>query len=88
MPSNSNRTFFARFLLAVLLSYTLAATLCAQTNMGTIAALVTDRSEAIVPGAAVIAKNMATGAEARTLTSSTGKCVNSYQTVGQTEIRP
>jgi hypothetical protein len=48
------------------------AVLNAQTNMGTVTGLVTDRSGAVLPGVTVIARNTATGAEATTVTSSTG----------------
>src|SRR3954467_9639943 len=56
----------------LLLAIACTANLYAQTNMGTITGLVTDRSTAVLPGVTVTAKNMATGAEAVTLTSSTG----------------
>src|SRR5262245_1644562 len=43
------------------------ASLIAQTNMGTVTGLVTDRSGAVLPGVTVTAKNTATGAEATTV---------------------
>src|SRR5690349_15896921 len=58
----------------------------AQTNMGTITGLVTDRSEAVLPGASVVARNTATGAEAATLSSSTGNYVIPNLPVGSYEV--
>ena len=63
-----------------------SAILMAQTNMGTITGLVTDRSEAVLPGAKVSARNTATGAEARTVTSSTGNYLIPNLPVGPYEI--
>ena len=58
----------------------------AQTTMGTITGLVTDSSQAVIPGATVVAKNVATGAEARTVTSSTGNYVIPNLPVGSYEL--
>ena len=43
-----------------------------QTTMGTITGLVTDSTGAVVPGAAVEARNLDTGGESKTTTSATG----------------
>src|SRR5262249_42253245 len=58
----------------------------AQSTMGTITGLVTDSSQAVIPGATVTAKNLATGAEARTTTSSTGNYVLINLPVGSYEL--
>lgn len=58
----------------------------AQTTMGTITGLVTDSTHAVVPDATVIARNMATGAEARTVTSSSGNYVIPNLPVGPYEV--
>src|ERR1051326_4240572 len=58
----------------------------AQTNMGTITGLVTDRSLAVLPGVTVTAKNVATGAEATTVTSSTGNYLIPNLPVGTYQI--
>src|SRR5690349_16292113 len=60
--------------------------LIAQTNMGTVTGLVTDRSGAVLPGVAVTAKNTATGAEANTVTSSTGNYLIPNLPVGPYQI--
>ena len=62
------------------------ANLSAQTNMGTITGLVTDRSTAVLPGVTVTAKNTATGAEATTITSSTGNYLIPNLPVGPYQI--
>ena len=54
--------------------------------MGTITGLVTDRSNAVLPGVTVTAKNTATGAEATTVTSSTGNYVIPNLQVGPYQI--
>jgi hypothetical protein len=54
--------------------------------MGTVTGLVTDSSQAVIPDATVVARNMATGAEARTQTSSTGNYVLINLPVGRYEI--
>src|SRR5690242_9037799 len=63
-----------------------ACVAAAQTTMGTITGLVTDSSQAVIPGATVIAKQMATGAEARTTSSSTGNYVLMSLPVGTYEL--
>src|SRR5215471_16062174 len=60
--------------------------LFAQTNMGTITGLVTDRSTAVLPGVTVTAKNTATGAEASTVTSSTGNYLIPNLPVGPYQV--
>jgi hypothetical protein len=54
--------------------------------MGTITGLVTDKSEAVLPGVTVVSKNMATGAEATTVTSSTGNYLIPNLPVGSYQI--
>jgi hypothetical protein len=54
--------------------------------MGTITGIVTDSSGAVVPGATVIARNAATGVEARTVSSSTGNYVIPNLQVGTYEL--
>src|SRR5947199_10721332 len=78
--------YFGGCLAAVLLVCIAAATLTPQTNMGTITGLVTDKSEAVLPGVTVTAKNMATGAEATTLTSSTGNYLIPNLPVGSYQV--
>lgn len=58
----------------------------AQTTMGTITGIVTDSSQAVIPGVTVVARNMATGAEARTVSSSTGNYVIPNLPVGSYEV--
>src|SRR5882757_7998422 len=60
--------------------------LSAQTNMGTVTGLVTDRSMAVLPGVTVTARNTATGAEATTVTSSTGNYLIPNLPVGPYQI--
>jgi hypothetical protein len=76
-----------RWLCLIVLLVALAQFTAAQTTMGTITGLVTDSSQAVIPGATVVAKNMATGAEARTVTSSTGNYVIPNLPVGGYELR-
>ncbi|HXN24732.1 MAG TPA: carboxypeptidase regulatory-like domain-containing protein [Candidatus Dormibacteraeota bacterium] len=71
---------------SVVLLLALSQISAAQTTMGTITGLVTDRSQAVIPGAGVVAKNMATGAEARTVTSSSGNYVIPNLSVGSYEV--
>jgi len=71
---------------AMLLAIAGTASLSAQTNMGTITGLVTDRSNAVLPGVTVTAKNTATGAEATTVTSSTGNYLIPNLPVGPYQI--
>ena len=69
-----------------LLSLEAGKPLVAQTSMGTITGLIIDRSEAVIPGASVTAKNQATGAESRTVSSSTGNYVIPNLPVGSYQI--
>ena len=71
---------------AMLLTIAGTANLSAQTNMGTITGLVTDRSTAVLPGVTVTARNTATGAEATTVTSSTGNYLIPNLPVGPYQI--
>jgi hypothetical protein len=74
-----------RFVAVVAIGVSLPAAL-AQTTMGTITGLVTDSTQAVVPAAIVVARNLATGAEARTVTSSSGNYVIPNLPVGPYEI--
>ena len=74
---------FGRFAAVLLLA---AGAAIAQSTMGTITGLVSDSSQAVIPGATVVAKNMATGAETRTTTSSTGNYVLLNLPVGSYEL--
>ena len=74
---------FGRFAAVLLLA---AGAAVAQSTMGTITGLVSDSSQAVIPGATVVAKNMATGAETRTTTSSTGNYVLLNLPVGSYEL--
>jgi len=58
----------------------------AQMVTGTITGLVTDTSQGIIPNATVVARNMATGAQAATVTSSTGNYVIPNLLVGYYEL--
>ncbi len=65
--------FILRILLCVsLFSFSGATSSMAQAGRGAISGLVTDESGAIVPGAAVTAKSMATGARLSTVTTAAG----------------
>src|SRR5438067_1285031 len=77
------RTYVISLVLVALLVPFPAA---AQTTMGTITGLVTDSSQAVIPGATVVAKNMATGAEAHTTTSTTGNYVLISLPVGSYDL--
>src|ERR1051326_2979870 len=70
----------------LLLAFAGMSSLIAQTNMGTITGLVTDRSTAVLPGVVVTARNTATGAEASTVTSSTGNYLIPNLPVGPYQI--
>ncbi len=63
-----------------------APRLGAQTAMGTITGLVTDTSGAVIPSAGVVARNIETGVQARTVTSTTGNYVIPNLVVGQYEL--
>jgi hypothetical protein len=79
------RLIRGHFLLLALLAAG-AQLLPAQTAMGVITGLVTDSTGAVVPNAAVVGRNMATGAEARTVTSSAGNYVLPNLPVGSYEV--
>jgi len=77
------KKFHLRLIILALAAVCLAQ---AQTTMGTITGLVTDSTQAVVPGATVVARNTATGTEARTVTSSTGNYVIPNLPVGTYEV--
>ena len=72
-----------RFAFGVLLFATMAA---AQSDRGTITGTVQDPASAVVPGAAVSAKNMETGANYPTVTTSTGNFTISALPAGIYEV--
>ena len=73
--------------LAISLTLALANTGAAQsTSMGTITGLVTDSSQAVIPGATVVARNTATGGESRTVSSSSGNYVLQNLPIGPYEV--
>lgn len=57
-----------------------------QTTMGTITGLVTDSSQAVMPGVVVVARNLETGGETKTTTSATGNYSLPGLRVGRYEI--
>lgn len=57
-----------------------------STVMGTITGLVTDSSQAVIPGATVVARNTATGGEWRTISSSSGNYVLQSLPIGPYEV--
>ncbi|MBI4877877.1 MAG: TonB-dependent receptor [Acidobacteria bacterium] len=78
----SRSVLISWFVLALIWSGSAAA----QSTMGTITGLVTDSSQAVIPGATVVARNTATGAEARTVASSTGNYVLLNLPIGSYEV--
>src|SRR3954470_17031549 len=86
MPLTMRGRCVSAALKALLLTFGGIASLYAQTNMGTITGLVTDRSTAVLPGVAVTARNTATGAETSTVTSSTGNYLIPNLPVGPYQI--
>src|SRR5258705_9618679 len=73
------------FHVALLVTFT-ASAMMAQSTLGTITGLVTDSTSAVVAGATITAKNIDTGAQATTASSSTGNYVIPSLQVGQYEI--
>ncbi len=80
------RSIVCASLLTMVLAATFVNSGAAQTTMGTITGLVSDSSQAVMPGATVVAKNTDTGAEARTVSSSTGNYVLLNLPVGPYEV--
>src|SRR5436305_800567 len=81
-----SRSISGAYRKGLLLAIACTANLNAQTNMGTITGLVTARSTVVLPGVAVTARNTATGAEASTVTSSTGNYLIPNLPVGPYQI--
>ena len=75
-----------RVVLATLCLSLLAAATFAQSDRGTITGAVKDPAEAVVAGATVIAKNLATGAEYKTVTTETGNYTLSALPAGSYEL--
>ena len=74
LPRNAARTWVhaAFALLSILLALALASAALAQAPVGTISGVVLDPSDAVIPNAAVIIKNKATGAQRKMESSSDG----------------
>ncbi len=75
-------SLFALLLLAALFSQPANA----QVTRGTITGFVTDASGAVVPGVKVVARNIATGVQAETISSTTGNYVIPNLQVGTYEL--
>ena len=69
-----------------LLLLALSSSAAGQSTLGTITGLVTDSSHAVIPGAKIIARNVATGSEASTTSSSTGNYVVPNLAVGAYQL--
>jgi hypothetical protein len=78
-----SRSFYA---LIVLLVYAAAAAF-GQGPVGTLNGTVTDPAGSVVPGATVIATNLATGVETKTTTTSTGTYTLPYLPAGTYKVR-
>src|SRR2546426_3968014 len=86
-PSTAQEVLMAPKIVAVLLSaLLLVSAAAAQSSLGTITGLVSDATGAVVPNAKVTTRNVSTGAQAETLSSSTGNYVLSNLPVGTYEI--
>jgi len=78
---------FVRSTLTTLLLLACAhSTLVSQTTTGTLTGLVTDSTGSVVPGAAVVAKNINTGEKVETVSSGTGNYVIIGLRVGSYEL--
>ena len=75
-----------RFVALTVLLVLLCAVLAGQTTTGTITGIVTDASGAVVAGATVTARNLATGELAETVASNTGNYVLPNLRVGSYEL--
>src|SRR5450631_3951260 len=75
-----------RFLLASTGCILLALTAFAQSDRGTITGTVSDPANAVVPGAIVVAKNLQTGTQNETVTTSTGNFTLPAMQVGLYEL--
>ena len=64
----------------------MTACLSAQSTLGTITGVVTDKSGSVIPSAVVVATNTATGVRAQTVTSGTGNYVIPNLQVGRYDI--
>jgi outer membrane receptor protein involved in Fe transport len=86
-PQPRLRTTPAAFLLAALLALVAPAAASAQTFRGTILGTVTDPQGAVVPSAAVTARNTGTGLERTTTTDGEGNYVIAELPIGTYEVR-
>ena len=75
-----------RVLLASLCLTLLAGVVPAQTDRGTITGAVKDPSDAVVAGATVMGKNLATGVENKTVTTHTGNYSLAGLSVGTYDV--
>ena len=73
--------FWTVLLLAVVCQFA-----AAQVTQGVITGLVTDSSSAVMPGVKVVARNVATGVQVETVSSSTGNYVIPNLQVGTYEL--
>ncbi len=64
----------------------IAMLLFAQSDRGTITGTVSDPANSVVPGAAVMAKNMETGAQTQTVTTATGNFTLASLQAGTYEV--
>src|SRR5690349_10564426 len=78
--------FCGGFSAAALMALCLHHPAMAQTTMGTITGVVTDSTHAVLAGASVVARNVATGVEAKTTTSGTGNYVLPSLQIGTYEV--
>src|ERR1700687_1998022 len=86
-PSLYEVTMSTRFSAASALALTLfMGCLQAQSTLGTITGLIADSSGAVIPNAVVVATNTATGAQAQTISSSTGNYVVPNLQVGPYQV--
>jgi len=74
------------YLRAVLFAAALPVIVSAQSTLGTITGLVTDKSGPVIPSAVVVGTNTATGVRAETVTSGTGNYVIPNLQVGPYEV--
>src|SRR6476659_4637772 len=76
-----------RNLIVCFVSLALAGLAVAQGPVGTLTGTVTDPAGSMVPGAAIVAKNVATGVEINTTTTNTGAYTLAYVPAGTYTIR-
>jgi hypothetical protein len=75
-----------RALLFVMITVLIMPVLLAQTNAGSITGTITDPASALVPGAEVVAKNVATGVKTRTTSTSSGSFTLPQLAIGTYDV--